>query len=199
MKIYLIRHALSLSNMQNIWTGQTDVDLSEEGIREQLQICGRYSYPDVELCISSPLRRCTHSMEIIYGKKPDVTIAQFMECSLGILEGQSYTNLNDDPNYLSWITSPNTAILGGESFSDFILRTEKGFTDMVKMLKEKDINSASVMLHGNVMRAILHRFADRFIPHSEWQIPNGGLYELNVSDDGVVLSYAQKPYFLFSS
>ena len=69
---------------------------------------------------------------------------------------------------------------------------------MVKMLKGKDIDSVSVMLHGNVMRAILHRFADRLIPHSEWQIPNGGLYELNVSDGGMVLSYSQKPDFLFS-
>ena len=199
MKIYLIRHALSVSNMHNIWTGQTDVDLSEDGIREQREICGKYSYPKAELCVSSPLRRCTHSLEIIYGKKPDITMPKFMECSLGILEGRSYTNLNDDPNYISWIGSPDTALPGGESFSHFTKRAEKGFSEMLEMMRERRINSASVMLHGNVMRAILHRFADTYIPHSEWKIPNGGLYKLDLSDDGKVLSYTQEPYFLFSS
>ena len=70
---------------------------------------------------------------------------------------------------------------------------------MLEMMRERRINSASVMLHGNVMRAILHRFADTYIPHSEWKIPNGGLYKLDLSDDGKVLSYTQEPDFLFSS
>lgn len=196
MKIYLIRHAESTANALHIWTGQTDADLSDRGIAEQKALCGRFAYPNADLYVSSPLLRCTHSMRIIYGREPDILLPDFMECSLGILEGRKYTNLNDDENYTDWLNNPEIPISGGESFGNFSRRAASGFTKVTRLMCERKAESAAVMLHGNVMRAILHAHADREIPHSRWKIPNGGVYELNTDGDRVC-SWLSYPVYLF--
>ena len=109
MKIYLIRHALSIANSLKIWTGQMDVDLSAAGIAEQRALSKRFQYPSADIYVSSPLLRCTHSLKLLYGRDADILMPEFMECSLGILEGKSYTNLNDDDNYLAWLREPDQA------------------------------------------------------------------------------------------
>lgn len=197
MKIYLIRHAQSLSNEANIWTGQLDIPLSPQGAEEQRKLCGRFAYPEAEIYFSSPLLRCTQSLEIIYGRSPDHILPEFSECSLGILEGKQYTNLDNDPNYISWTTSPGKQIEGGESFNSFTERVCDGFEKLLSSLKSNEISSAAGMMHGNVMRAILHRFADPGIPHWHWRIPNGGMYILDFITERKLSSWSTAPGFIF--
>lgn len=197
MKIFLIRHAQSIANSTNVWTGQRDIPLSPQGIKEQGAICARFSYPDAELYFSSPLLRCTQSLEIIYGRSPDYITEEFLECSLGILEGKQYTNLDDDPNYIAWTTFPERSIENGESFNGFTERVCDGFEKLLSSLISKGISSAAGTMHGNVMRAILHRFADPGIPHGHWCIPNGGMYILDFDTERNLCSWNKAPDFLF--
>ena len=198
MKIYLIRHALSIANSLKIWTGQMDVDLSAAGIAEQRALSKRFKYPSADIYVSSPLLRCTHSLKLLYGRDADILMPEFMECSLGILEGKSYTNLNDDDNYLAWLREPDQAPPRGESFNSFRRRVESGFIKLLDIINSRQMNSAAVVLHGNVMRAVLHAFADPGIAHSDWKIPNGGLYNIDVdSADMHVTSWRQLPEDIF--
>ena len=198
MKIYLIRHALSIANSLKIWTGQMDVDLSAAGIAEQRALSKRFQYPSADIYVSSPLLRCTHSLKLLYGRDADILMPECMECSLGILEGKSYTNLNDDDNYLAWLREPDQAPPRGESFNSFRRRVESGFIKLLDIINSRQMNSAAVVLHGNVMRAVLHAFADPGIAHSDWKIPNGGLYNIDVdSADMHVTSWRQLPEDIF--
>ncbi|MDO5562756.1 MAG: histidine phosphatase family protein [Synergistaceae bacterium] len=198
MKIYMIRHALSTSNGSHTWTGQTDVPLSEAGIAAQKELLKKYNYPEGDIYFSSPLLRCTQTLDIIYGHGADILMPEFMECSLGILEGRPYTNLNDDPNYLAWIGEPDKPIPNGESFNTFRERAELGFIKMVSAIADRNAKTAVAVMHGNVMRAILHRFADASVPHDEWKIPNGGVYRLDISDETrEVTAWSSAPGFLF--
>ncbi len=197
MKICLIRHAQSLANAANVWTGQRDIPLSPQGAEEQREICARFSYPGAELYFSSPLLRCTQSLEIIYGRSPDYISAAFSECSLGILEGKQYTNLDSDPNYIAWTTYPERPIENGESFNDFTERVCDGFEKLLMCLKSNKMSSAAGTMHGNVMRAILHRFADPGIPHGHWRIPNGGMYILDFDTKEKLSSWNTAPCFIF--
>lgn len=199
MKVYLIRHALSVSNDLRRWTGQNDVDLSERGVREQREICARFEYPAADLYFSSPLLRCTHSLHLIYGRGADYLLPEFLECSLGLLEGKPYTNLDDDPNYLAWITEPDKAVPRGESFNDFKKRCANGFLRLLEIAKANGAESVVSMMHGNVMRAVLHRFADAAVPHDAWRIPNGGAYCLEAdADKRAVTGWSCAPKFLFA-
>lgn len=200
MKFYLIRHAKSISNDLNEWTGQRDVPLSQTGIDDQKEIALKYSYPKGEIYFSSPQLRCTQSLETIYGHGADILLPDLLECSMGILEGKKYDNLDSDPLYLSWINEPNKPIPNGESFNAFRTRSELAFEKMLALTVEKKIGSAVAMMHGNVMRAILHRFADSSIEHNKWMIPNGGIYMLNVEEKTLrVNSWKTMPSFLFKT
>jgi len=197
MKVYMIRHARSIANEAKVWTGRQDIPLSSEGVAEQMAICEVFSYPRAELYFSSPLLRCIQSFEIIYGHPLDYISDELCECSLGALEGKPYINLDDDPNYVEWITFPEKQIEGGESFREFTERACRGFERLLLHIREKGLSSAAGTLHGNVMRAILHRFADPRIPHGEWRIPNGGMYVLDFDEEMRLCSWDTAPDFLF--
>ncbi len=199
MKIYLIRHAQSLSNAANTWTGQLDISLSPKGVEEQRELCSRFVYPDAEVYFSSPLLRCKQSLEIIYGRSPDYILPEFSECSLGVLEGKQYTNLDDDPNYIAWTAYPEKPVEGGESFTDFGKRVCHGFEKLLALLGDRGVSTAAGAMHGNVMRAILNRFADPETPHGLWPIPNGGMYVLDFDSEGKLSFWSTAPDFLFKS
>ena len=188
MRIYLIRHAQSLANAENVWTGQRDIPLSLQGAAEQRAICARFSYPRAEFYFSSPLKRCTQSLELIYGRAADYLPAALSECSLGILEGRPYTNLDDDPNYTAWLAAPNRPIERGESFNGFTERVCAGFAALLSRCRAAGVSTAAGTMHGNVMRAVLH---------GEWRIPNGGMYILEFDADDELVSWSAAPGFLF--
>jgi alpha-ribazole phosphatase len=198
MKIFLLRHAKSVHNDANTWTGHIDADLSPGGIAEQVRLCSLFEYPDAEILLSSPLRRCTRSLEIIYGKRPYYAVPELIECALGSLEGKPYTNLDDDPNYLRWLAEPELSFHGGESFGEFTRRSRAGFAKLVGSLIEERVRSVVIMTHGNVMRAVLSGFIDRSVPHGRWHIPNGGGYLFDIYDvKKEPSSYEVVPEFLF--
>lgn len=198
MKLFLLRHARSAANERQVWTGQSDPELSPEGIAEQLEACSRYDYPQCGIYFASPLKRCTASLEIVYGRKADRLLTELMECSLGSLEGKRYSNLDDDVNYLSWIKQPELCPHGGESFSGFTARARAGFRKMVEICVSERAASACAVLHGNVMRAILSGFVDQSLPHFAWEIPNCGGYLFDFDKTlEKPLSYEKIPAFLF--
>lgn len=199
MRIYMIRHAQSTANSMKVWTGQTNAGLSDEGAAALRAICARYDYPRCDLYFSSPLRRCTESMEIIYGRAADFELAELAECDMGELAGVPYTSLDDDPNYFAWIGKPEeTPPWKGESFGDFRRRAERGFLRILEICRERGAESAAAVMHGDVMRAALHRFADPTVGHWDWKIPNGGVYALECGADGRALSCEKLPEFLFA-
>ena len=63
-KLVLIRHGQSTWNLENRFTGWTDVPLTETGI-EEARLCGRQLKADgfeFDLCYSSVLKRATHTL-----------------------------------------------------------------------------------------------------------------------------------------
>jgi len=198
LRFFLLRHARSVSNERYVWTGQTDSELSHSGAGRQLEICSRCEYPKGGLYFSSPLKRCASSLEIVYGRTADYFLPEFMECSLGTLEGKKYTNLDDDANYLRWIGAPDFGEFGGESFNEFTGRVRRGFLKMAGICDREGISSAVAVLHGNVMRAILHRFVDSSRPHCFWDIPNCGGYLFDFVEGAQKPPlYEKLPGFLF--
>lgn len=195
----MLRHARSTANELAVWSGQTDPELSERGVRELLELRSLGEYPRCGLYFSSPLARCTATLEMVYERKADHFLPEFRECGLGALEGEKYTSLDDDVNYLSWINEPNARHRGGESFSQFTARVRSGFTRMAEICAAARVQSAAAVLHGNVMRAILHGFVDPSRPHHSWEIPNCGGYLFDFEKAlRPPLAYQTLPSSLFS-
>ncbi|KGL64309.1 2,3-bisphosphoglycerate-dependent phosphoglycerate mutase [Polaribacter sp. Hel1_85] len=66
-KLILVRHGKSIWNIENIFTGWTDVDIAEEGI-EEAKIAGqliRDHHLSIDICFSSFLKRAIKTATII--------------------------------------------------------------------------------------------------------------------------------------
>lgn len=65
-KLVLLRHGQSIFNKRNLFTGWTDVDLSDQGIVEARQagmhLKEKELYPDI--CFASWLKRSIHTAQI---------------------------------------------------------------------------------------------------------------------------------------
>ena len=67
MKLVLIRHGESIWNKENLFTGWTDVDLSETGIREATTAGNLLKEKgfDFDICYTSYLKRAIHTLNIV--------------------------------------------------------------------------------------------------------------------------------------
>jgi 2,3-bisphosphoglycerate-dependent phosphoglycerate mutase len=69
-KLVLVRHGQSLYNLQNRFTGWTDVELSEQGKREAKEagalLKEHHIYPDI--CFTSWLKRAIHTAQLALGE-----------------------------------------------------------------------------------------------------------------------------------
>ena len=172
---YLIRHAESEANKRSVWTGQQDVPLSREGRRQLLNMRER-RVPPGDFYVSSPLRRCTDSLRLLYGKKADLIVPEFAECDLGEWVGLPYENLTTDPLYLRWVRDGGFAPPGGESLNAFRARVEEGFYRVFPTIRRHE--KVVFLLHGNVIRALLSLLTADAKAYQEWKIPNSGGYAL---------------------
>ena len=57
--------------------------------------------------ITSGLKRCEETLEIIYGDVPHVKDSAFREMHFGSFEMRSYEEMKNDPEYISWISGDN--------------------------------------------------------------------------------------------
>jgi 2,3-bisphosphoglycerate-dependent phosphoglycerate mutase len=67
MKLVMIRHGESVWNKENLFTGWTDVDLSEKGRKEALtagNLLKENGY-DFDICYTSYLKRAIHTLNIV--------------------------------------------------------------------------------------------------------------------------------------
>ena len=66
-RLVLVRHGQSIYNQKNLFTGWTDVDLSEQGIQEAknvAKVLKKYNiYPDI--CFTSWLKRAIHTAQLV--------------------------------------------------------------------------------------------------------------------------------------
>ena len=167
MRIILIRHGKTVGNVQKRYIGKTDESLCMEGISE---LASR-EYPETELVISSPLKRCTETAEIIYPDKKIFIYEDLRECDFGDFEGKNYSELNGNEVYQRWIDSGGTLPFpNGESHKAFKKRCAVAFEEAV--FNNCASESIAFVIHGGTIMSILEKFA----------VPKGRFYDFQVEN-----------------
>lgn len=167
MKIIFIRHGKTAGNLEKRYIGVTDEPLCEEGISELKSI----SYPDCDTVISSPMKRCIQTAEIIYPDKKIVVGENLKECDFGDFEGKNYLELSGDTDYQRWIDSGGTmAFPNGENPSDFKKRCIAEFYNIVSEYIANTV--LAFVVHGGTIMSILEKYA----------YPKGGYYDYQVQN-----------------
>ena len=65
MKLYLVRHGQTEKNKYGLVQGQTEADLSLKGIEDAKKLQDLISSLNIDVVISSPLRRAIDTAQII--------------------------------------------------------------------------------------------------------------------------------------
>ncbi|HWB87926.1 MAG TPA: histidine phosphatase family protein [Acidimicrobiia bacterium] len=156
-EIVLIRHAESQANLDGIWNGRTDGELSAAGERSLEALGERLSRWDFDAVISSPLSRARLTAEAF---ADDVVLDDdFIEVHLGRWEGMSFADVQAiHGEELREATSTRTHPMGGSGESlEQVAERALGAVD--RLFEEMgDDEKVAVVTHGGFLQAVLHRF-----------------------------------------
>jgi 2,3-bisphosphoglycerate-dependent phosphoglycerate mutase len=196
-KLILIRHAESLWNKENRFTGDIDVGLSLTGVFQALSVAD--SIPPFSVVYTSTLFRCkmTAALLLAMSKKLfsfsahqtegiDIRIIQdkrIDERDYGELKGKNKQETQQKygkEQFLKWRRGYKDRPPAGESLFDVEIRV-KDFLD--KTLKPKLAENESVLIvaHGNSLRAlvkILDHISDEDVVHLEIPLMQPRIYEM---------------------
>ena len=179
MEVRLIRHFATAGNLEKRYIGVTDEDVETECIPEYaLQKWAP------ELVITSPLKRCRQTAEMLFPGVEQVVCEQMRECNFGLFEGKNYLELTGNPEYQSWIDSGGTKEFpGGEDPMGFRKRCICGFEEMMgKMIKEKR-QKIAVVVHGGTIMSVMEAFDPEKKEFYHWQVKNGKGFHFRIMEE----------------
>lgn len=167
MTVVFIRHGKTAGNLEKRYIGRTDEDLCVEGMAE---LSGK-DYSECDILVSSPMKRCIRTAELIYPDKKIIINKNLRETDFGDFEGKNYSELCENPDYIKWIDGiaepPN-----GESSKIFKKRCCNAFEDIIK----KYNRSVAFVVHGGVIMAVLEKYGFPKKSFYDYQVLNGGGY-----------------------
>ncbi len=157
VKIIILRHGHSLSNMQNTFTGHQESPLSEIGLEQAKRACD-YIFKNykIDKIYSSDLSRAVNTILPLSKKlnKEITTSSELRELYGGEWEGVKFQDLKTlfPKDYGLWETSVGLARpTGGESYKEAQTRAVNFIT---KIAKENDNKTIIIATHGGLIRAI---------------------------------------------
>lgn len=201
MKIYIIRHGETNSNIERRMQGWIDNPLNEKGVRLAKITGSRMKDIHFDACISSPLKRAYQTAQIILeesgnGDVPIQTDDRIKEICFGDYEG---LQLDSEPlmteEAMRFFKEPLMAgsFPGGEAATDVCARTQ----DFLKELAARDDDQTYLIAtHGCALRAMLNFLYED--PSNFWQehVPyNCAVDIITVEDGKITLDPEERIYY----
>ncbi len=194
-ELVLVRHGQSQWNLENRFTGWTDIPLTEEGIEEAKHAGELLKDYHFDQAFTSALSRAQETLRLILEvtEQTDLPIerdAALNERHYGDLQGlnkaETALKFGDEQVHL-WRRSYNVAPPNGESLKDTRERVIPYYEAHILPLLEASKN-VLVVAHGNSLRAlvmVLDGISERDIP--EVNIPTGAPLRYLIDSNGSVI------------
>lgn len=184
VRLYLIRHGITAGNLQRRYIGgQTDEPLCEEGKAQLVKLYDSFEYPNVGAVLSSPMKRCIQTADILYPSHTNkIIIDQLRECNFGEFENKGIDQLKDNNNFKRWLSpAKHYTPEGGESAPAFHARCADTFLKLMEYLIKSGITEAACITHGGVIMSMLSQCAlPRKLPE-QWMADSGCGYVVQCS------------------
>lgn len=180
-QIHFIRHGIIDGNLSGKYIGSTDCSLCEKG-REQLKaLAENYEYPGAGAFFTSPMKRCTETLSILYPDATPIVIDAFREICFGEFEGKDANELFKNKDFSEWLAGGGVdAPPGGESSADFAHRVCEIFEMVVTGIMKTGITSVVIVAHAGVIMTILSRYGLPQAPMNDWLMDNGCGYSVRI-------------------
>lgn len=158
-RVYLVRHCEAQGNIQRVFNGVTDCDISENGNSQLKFLAERFKNLKVDAVYSSPLIRTVKTAQACnyYHSLPIILDENLIEINGGGLEGIKFSDfpIKYPVESTLWNLEPwNFNIENGESMKSVYERIFNAVTDIVKKNYNKNI---CVVSHGCAIRNLICR------------------------------------------
>ena len=169
MILYVVRHGQTDKNKFGLVQGQTEADLNDVGISEAKKLQSLVKNLNIDVVISSPLRRAKDTAKIITDDKyPINTDDRLIERDWGMCEG---AHIDEVDTVKCWNFFLNTDNNGIERVRDLLMRVSDFLEDIKVKYSDKNV---LVVTHSAILRAI--HYSLRPIPEdgdmSKLELPN---------------------------
>ncbi len=191
--LHCIRHGESTYNAQGRIQGQSDVPLSELGLRQGAAVAQVLAKLPIEAIYASPLRRALQTAEPL-AQTTGLTIQtdpRLMEVHAGVFQDQlrdELTKLFPD-EYAQWLSGdPDFAIPGGETRRRLMQRGREAFDE----IRQCGHQQVAVVTHGGLLAAALKSLLEIPARRNPFVLQNGSITQLNLTNGQVkLLSFSQ--------
>ena len=177
MRLELIRHGETVLQKEHRYQGVTDAPLSPPG-RDVLHPAGVLP----ERVVVTPLRRTRETAELLFPGVPQLVIPGLQEMNFGRFEGKNYLEMENDPDYRTWVDGMCLERCpGGESKAEYVRRVTRAFAALLDQALEQRRKDCVIVAHGGTQMAVLERFAVGKKDYYSWQLPCGHGYRLDAA------------------
>jgi broad specificity phosphatase PhoE len=153
--VLLIRHGETDWNRDGRWQGQTDVPLSDAGLRQAHAVADRLAGWPITAVYSSDLQRAAATAEVVAGRHglEPLLLSELREGSAGEFEGLRWLSLAErQPALMESIRQGSQAPPGGESALELANRAVPALERIVMAHQGE---TAAVVTHGGTLRALI--------------------------------------------
>ena len=191
MRLLLVRHGLTLSNVQGRYTGQSDVPLTEVGERQAEAVGKRLATETLDVIVSSDLQRARDTANAIarHHNLPVWNDVDLRESSLGEWEGLTYREVS--AIYREMVKhrreDPNFPAPGGESFMQVRDRVARA---RARWQSQYPDSTMVWVTHAGVIEVSLCLFLGIDLKHRrQFRHDNASITEFDLSRDyGILVS-----------
>ena len=150
VKLYLVRHAESMGNVEEFFQGSLDVEISPKGFKQLECLKERFRNIKLDRIYTNPLKRAVKTAEYVnfYNQTEIIEIPELSEINAGGFQGLEWSELpvKYPKEFHDWkenqenFQSPN-----GESMKDVYIRISDAMNKIIAENKDKSI---AVVCHG---------------------------------------------------
>ena len=159
--LILLRHGQSVWNLENRFTGDTDIDLTPAGEQEAALAGNLLQDFHVDVAYTSLLNRAMHTLNIVLSKIgttiPVIRSAALNERNYGSLQGLNKAEVEKQygtKQLVLWRRSYDTAPPNGESLNDTYNRVIPYYNEEIAPQLQAGKN-VLIVAHGNSLRALM--------------------------------------------
>lgn len=160
MRVYIVRHGESETNLTATYTGWMDVELTEKGKQDAQRAGTMLQNVKFDKIYSSDLRRAIHTAELAIPGCTYETSPMLREVCLGKLEGKPIASLTDADR--AEISQSGYTAFGGESKEEFHNR----ISNFLEMLSNSELGTVGVFCHGGWLRGMLDQVIGLSLPRN---------------------------------
>jgi len=194
--LILVRHGESLWNAKGLWTGLTDIPLSEKGRREAVLVAKAMKHIKIDIAYTSVLKRSTQTLDQIKKTLRLNDLATFENKALNERDYGEFTGKNKweikkqygEEKFLKIRRGWDYSIPGGETLKDVYSRVVPYYQNQI-LSKLEEGKNVLIVAHGNSLRALvkyLENISDKDIENLE--IATGDVYIYKTDNKNKILS-----------